>query len=193
MISTTWHSASYAGRATLPSCVRSLPRWLSIIAKIEKDAALHNIDAIVRAADGVMVARGDLGVELPFEEVPMVQKRIIRLANHLGRPVITATQMLKSMVEKPRPTRAEASDVANAILDGTDAVMLSAETATGEYPRLAVGAMRRIILEVEGASRGPRCATICGRGAPSRAGWCRQRKRSRPPRSPRRECSPRRS
>jgi pyruvate kinase len=130
-----------------------LPRRILIIAKIEKDAALHNIDAIVRAADGVMVARGDLGVELPFEEVPMVQKRIIRLASHLGRPVITATQMLESMVEKPRPTRAEASDVANAILDGTDAVMLSAETATGAYPRLAVGAMRRIILEVESHAR----------------------------------------
>jgi pyruvate kinase len=119
------------------------------VAKIEKDSALANIEGILRASDGVMVARGDLGVELPFEEVPLVQKRIIRLANSLGRPVITATQMLESMIEHPRPTRAEASDVANAILDGTDAVMLSAETATGAYPRLAVAAMYRIICEVE--------------------------------------------
>jgi pyruvate kinase len=120
-----------------------------IVAKIEKDTALPNIEAILRASDAVMVARGDLGVELPFEEVPLVQKRIIRLANVLGRPVITATQMLESMIQHPRPTRAEASDVANAILDGTDAVMLSAETASGAYPRLAVQAMQRIIAEIE--------------------------------------------
>lgn len=126
-----------------------LPRHVLIVAKIEKDVALENIESIIRAADAVMVARGDLGVELPYEEVPMAQKRIIALANRIGRPVITATQMLESMVEHPRPTRAEASDVANAILDGTDAVMLSAETAAGAYPRLAAEAMRRIITETE--------------------------------------------
>ena len=128
---------------------KMVPKWLLAVAKIEKDVALHNIDAIVRASDAVMVARGDLGVELPFEAVPGAQKRIIRLANRYGRPVITATQMLESMIEHPRPTRAEASDVANAIMDGTDAVMLSAETAAGAYPRLAVEAMTRIIKEIE--------------------------------------------
>src|ERR1043166_4143945 len=126
-----------------------IPKQMLVVAKIEKDSALQNIEAIVAASDAVMVARGDLGVELPFEEVPYAQKRIIRLANRYGRPVITATQMLESMIEHPRPTRAEASDVANAIMDGTDAVMLSAETASGKYPREAVTMMSRIIVEAE--------------------------------------------
>jgi pyruvate kinase len=141
---------SFVRRAEdIESLRKMIPKWLLVIAKIEKDVALLNIEAIVRASDAVMVARGDLGVELPFEAVPGAQKRIIRLANRYGRPVITATQMLESMIEHPRPTRAEASDVANAIMDGTDAVMLSAETAAGAYPRLAVEAMTRIIKEIE--------------------------------------------
>ena len=141
---------SFVRRAADIAELRALvPKSVLIIAKIEKDSALESIESILRASDGVMVARGDLGVELPFEEVPIAQKKIIKLANIIGRPVITATQMLESMIEHPRPTRAEASDVANAIIDGTDAVMLSAETATGAYPRLAVQAMRRIIGEIE--------------------------------------------
>jgi pyruvate kinase len=130
-----------------------VPKEMLVVAKIEKDSALDNIESIIKATDVVMVARGDLGVELPFEEVPFAQKRIISLCNRLGRPVITATQMLESMITHPRPTRAEASDVANAILDGTDAVMLSAETAAGQYPRLAVEAMSRIIHEIESHGR----------------------------------------
>lgn len=141
---------SFVRRAEDIAQLRSMiPKGMLIVAKIEKDTALTNIESILRSSDAVMVARGDLGVELPFEEVPLVQKRIIRLAGQLGRPVITATQMLESMIQNPRPTRAEASDVANAILDGTDAVMLSAETASGSYPRLAVQAMQRIISEIE--------------------------------------------
>ena len=141
---------SFVRRAEDIESLRALiPKSILIVAKIEKDVALRNIESIILAADGVMVARGDLGVELPFEEVPGAQKKIITIANRYGRPVITATQMLESMVEHPRPTRAEASDVANAIIDGTDAVMLSAETAAGKYPRLAVEAMTRIIREVE--------------------------------------------
>jgi pyruvate kinase len=148
---------SFVRRAADIAELRELiPKELLCVAKVEKDVALNNIESIVRASDAVMVARGDLGVELPFEEVPFAQKRIITLCNRLGRPVITATQMLESMITNPRPTRAEASDVANAILDGTDAVMLSAETATGQYPRLAVEAMARIILEIESHPYGRR-------------------------------------
>ncbi|MBR9989946.1 MAG: pyruvate kinase [Gemmatimonadetes bacterium] len=129
-----------------------IPDGTLIVAKIEKDTALENIEPILALTDAVMVARGDLGVELPFEQVPIAQKRIIQLANLHGRPVITATQMLESMMENPRPTRAEASDVANALFDGTDAVMLSGETAAGKYPFLAVEAMVRIAGEIERTS-----------------------------------------
>jgi pyruvate kinase len=120
-----------------------------VIAKLEKPEAIENLDEILQESDGVMVARGDLGVEMSPERVPVVQKNIISRAREFRRPVITATQMLESMTENPRPTRAEASDVANAIFDGSDAVMLSAETATGKYPVEAVGMMSRIIEEAE--------------------------------------------
>jgi pyruvate kinase len=136
-----------------------------VVAKIEKVQALRAIEEILPETDAVMVARGDLGVELPFERVPLAQKRIIQLSNFYGRPVITATQMLESMIDHARPTRAEASDVANAILDGTDAVMLSGETAVGKYPVEALQAMVRIGTEIERSGfleRGPRYLTHPG-------------------------------
>lgn len=149
-----WVSLSFVRQA---DDLRILKAFLSdrgkadvpIIAKIEKPQALSNLEEILAEANGIMVARGDLGVEIPPEHVPTVQKRIIRRCNQLGIPVITATQMLESMIQNPRPTRAEANDVANAIVDGTDAVMLSGESAVGAYPIAAVAMMSRIAHDVE--------------------------------------------
>ncbi len=146
--------------------IRSQGATTPVIAKIEKREAVNDLAAILEVADGVMVARGDLGVELSTEEVPTLQKRIIEMANAAGKVVITATQMLESMIENPRPTRAEASDVANAILDGTDAIMLSAETASGRFPVEAVATMARIAVHTEN-SYGVRAPARISAGAAS--------------------------
>ncbi|WP_396610371.1 pyruvate kinase [Haloferax sp. S1W] len=134
---------------TISDTLEELGADIPIIAKIERVGAVNNLDEIIEAAHGVMVARGDLGVECPLEEVPIIQKRTIRKAQAAGVPVITATEMLDSMVRSRRPTRAEASDVANAVLDGTDAVMLSGETAVGDHPVRVVETMSRIVKEIE--------------------------------------------
>lgn len=148
-----WVALSFVRRAEdimeLREHLHRLGAKTAILAKIEKPQALDHLDEIIAVCNGLMVARGDLGLEMRPEQVPMAQKRIIRAANEAGIPVITATQMLESMITNPRPTRAEASDVANAILDGTDAVMLSAESAIGKYPIRAVEIMARIAREVE--------------------------------------------
>ena len=146
-------AASFIGDAddvyAVSEVLESFDAKIPIIAKIERSDAVANLEGILDAADGVMVARGDLGVECPLEAVPLIQKRIIRRAGVAGVPVITATEMLDSMIHAPRPTRAEASDVANAVLDGTDAVMLSGETAVGDHPIRVVETMARIVRDIE--------------------------------------------
>ena len=150
-----WVAASYVRSADdlkpLFALMAEVGHKVPLIAKIEKAEAVHNLASLLQVVDGIMVARGDLGVEMPFDEVPIVQKQIILACNRAGKPVITATQMLESMIQNPRPTRAEATDVANAILDGTDAVMLSGETAAGQFPVEAVQTMARIALRAEAA------------------------------------------
>jgi pyruvate kinase len=150
-------AASYVGEASHIEALRELVTRaggsIPLIAKLERATALEHLDDITEASDGLMVARGDLGVEVPLHTVPVLQKRIVAAGRRTGKPVIVATQMLESMIEQPRPTRAEATDVANAVFDGADALMLSGETAMGKYPVLVVETMARIILEAETYAR----------------------------------------
>jgi pyruvate kinase len=150
-------AASYVGEAAHVEAVRAVvienKGRIPIIAKIERATAIEHLDQITEAADGVMVARGDLGVEVPLYTVPVLQKKIVAAGRQAGKPVIVATQMLESMIEQPRPTRAEATDVANAVFDGADALMLSGETAMGKYPVTVVQTMANIILEAETYAR----------------------------------------
>jgi len=148
-----WVAMSFVGKAADLAPARAIMKngraRALLMAKIEKRQAIQNLEEIVQACDGVMIARGDLGVEVALDEVPILQKRIIRICNRVGKPVVTATQMLESMLDNPRPTRAEVSDVANAVLDGTDAVMLSGETAVGRYPLAAARIMARVACRAE--------------------------------------------
>ncbi|GAB3894449.1 pyruvate kinase [Spirosoma agri] len=148
-----WIALSFVREASeiieIKEYIKSKGKSCRVIAKIEKPEAIVNIDSIIEATDGLMVARGDLGVELPAEEVPMIQKMLVEKCNKAAKPVIVATQMLESMIDAPRPTRAEINDIANSVMDGADAVMLSAETASGKYPILAVESMANTILQVE--------------------------------------------
>lgn len=150
-----WVASSFVRSADdikpLRSVMREVGKRAPVIAKIERPEAVKNIVSIIEAYDGIMVARGDLGIELPIHEVPVLQKNIINHCNRLGKPVITATQMLDSMISNPRPTRAEVTDVANAIIDGTDATMLSGETAMGDYPLMSVQMMDRVARRTERA------------------------------------------
>ena len=148
-----WIALSFVRKASdineMRAIIDSKKSTSRIVAKVEKPEALENIDEIIAATDAVMVARGDLGVEIMMEEVPMVQKKLVQKCNELSKPVIVATQMMESMIENPRPTRAETNDVANAVMDGADAVMLSAETAAGKYPIEVIRSMVRTISSVE--------------------------------------------